>query len=176
MTEDAINKASSLRQNIIVSAKKITPYIFKEMAGIEVDFNEEMTRKVEYAVFKLRYRLAYAVTSLVPITGQVNGYVGLHLSNTLIFKATSTMVGYKIKEVNLDVKDAAGELCNCVAGNMKTDLDHNAIKINIGLPLVLCGTYVASSVKPPLMSSICVFTTPFGNGCVELAIDVPPLQ
>ncbi|MEI8345382.1 MAG: chemotaxis protein CheX [Candidatus Omnitrophota bacterium] len=168
-----MGEASNIRQQVIEVGRQVVPYIFDQMTGIPMTFNEEITRKVEYAVLKLRFRLAYDLTSLVSVRGAVNGYVCLHLSKSLLFQAISQMISQPVAVIDNNVKDGAGELGNIVTGNMKTQLYSRGIKYNIGLPLILCGTYVASSARPPLVSSVSVFTSPYGNGCLEVAVDAP---
>jgi chemotaxis protein CheX len=160
-----------IREKFLASAQKIVPQIFRTMATVEMVYSPEMTEKVVHALSTLKYRLAYDITSLVSIHGSVSGYVALHVNRSMIQKATSSMIHQGVTEIDAWVRDAVGEVCEVIAGNMKADLHLEGVEFDIGLPLILSGSHVSASSKPPLSSTLCVFTTLYGNSCLELALD-----
>ena len=79
------------------------------------------------------------VSSLVGLAGTYNGLVSLHMPSTLAMRATSSMLGMEVTEVNDDVNDAMGEIANMIAGSFKQHLSTSGMDIHISTPSVIHG-------------------------------------
>lgn len=75
------------------------------------------------------------ITGVIEIRGGIMGTIALNLSNHLAIAAASTLREEKLREVNLEVIDAIGEMVNIIAGQAKSELA--AHKLVLGLPSVL---------------------------------------
>jgi len=90
------------------------------------------------------------VSSLVGLAGTYNGLVSLHMPSTLAMRATSSMLGMEVTEVDEDVNDAMGEIANMIAGSFKQHLSKSGLDIHISTPSVIHGKeYVISLGSNP---------------------------
>ena len=160
-----------IREKFIDSAKLVAPDVFRKMTCVEMVYSSEMTKKAETILSELRCRLSYDITSIVSLRGSIGGFLALHLNKSILQKATSSMIRQGVREVDSWAMDAAGELCEVIAGNIKKNLYRESIRFDVGLPLVLSGSYVSASAKPPLKSSLCIFAAFYGNACLEFALN-----
>lgn len=90
------------------------------------------------------------ISSLVGLAGSYNGLVSLHMPSELALKATSSMLGMTVTELNDDVNDAMGEIANMIAGSFKLHLSRSGLDIHISTPSVVYGKeYVISLGNAP---------------------------
>ena len=90
------------------------------------------------------------VSSLVGLAGTYNGLVSLHMPSTLAMRATSSMLGMEVAEIDDDVNDAMGEIANMIAGSFKLHLSKSGMDIQISTPSVIHGKeYVISLGSNP---------------------------
>jgi chemotaxis protein CheX len=79
------------------------------------------------------------VSSLVGLTGEYNGLVGLHMPNSLAMNVASGMLGMEVTELDDDLKDAIGEIGNMIAGSFKNQLSKSGLDIQLSMPSVIYG-------------------------------------
>ena len=90
------------------------------------------------------------ISALVGLAGTYNGLVSLHMPSTLAMKATSSMLGMEVTEVDDDVNDAMGEIANMIAGSFKQHLSKSGLDIHLSTPSVVHGKeYVISLGNNP---------------------------
>ena len=76
-------------------------------------------------------------------------------------KATSTLCGKELTELDPDVMDAIGELTNIVIGSAKKYLTD--FTMNISLPTVIKGDRLVNKEPPNVFAFIVPFKTKFGG-------------
>jgi len=79
-----------------------------------------------------------ALTSLVGLSGQVQGVVVLRFPLDTALRLAGRMLATEINEVNEEVVDAISEIVNMVAGSAKAKLGYDP-PLNLGLPTVVQG-------------------------------------
>lgn len=79
------------------------------------------------------------VTSLVGLSGKVEGVVALRFPPETALGLASRMLGTEMAEINDEVTDAISEMVNMVAGSAKAKFDHDP-PLELGLPTVVEGT------------------------------------
>lgn len=90
------------------------------------------------------------VSALVGLAGTYNGLVSLHMPSELAIKATSSMLGMDVNEINDDVNDAMGEIANMIAGSFKMQLSKSGTDVHLSTPSVVCGKeYIISLGSVP---------------------------
>ncbi len=80
----------------------------------------------------------------------VTGAVYLHMAEPLAKKVTSAMLGMPVEEVNTDtdVNDVVGELCNMVAGGLKSTLCDLGSACAVSTPTIIRGRAFAVETTP----------------------------
>lgn len=78
------------------------------------------------------------VTSLIGISGQVQGVVVLRFPPATALNIAGRMLGQEIDEINAEVVDAVSELVNMVAGSAKAKFNTDP-PLELGLPTVVQG-------------------------------------
>ncbi len=76
------------------------------------------------------------IVSKVEFSGTAVGTFTLHFRTDLALKVTSNMLQTNVNEVNGDVQDAIKEICNMIAGGIKTRLAQRGINVEYSLPVV----------------------------------------
>ena len=79
------------------------------------------------------------VSSMVGMAGTYNGLVSLHMPCNLAIRATSSMLGMEVTEIDDDVNDALGEIANMIAGSFKQHLSRGGLDIRLSTPSVVYG-------------------------------------
>ncbi len=111
-----------------------------------------------------------AVTSLVGISGQVQGVVVLRFPAETALEIAERMLGTEVSVVNAEVVDAVSEIVNMVAGSAKAKFDYDP-PLELGLPTVVQG----SDYKVKYPSGTTWLEVPFeseaGNFAMELTFE-----
>lgn len=90
------------------------------------------------------------VSALVGLAGTCSGLVGLHMPSDLAIRATSSMLGMEVADIDDDVNDAIGEIANMIAGSFKMHLSKSGQDIRLSTPSVVCGKeYVITPGNKP---------------------------
>jgi len=79
------------------------------------------------------------VSALVGLAGNYSGLVSLHMPSNLAVRATSSMLGMEVTELDDDVNDAMGEIANMIAGSFKLHLSKSGLDIHLSTPSVVYG-------------------------------------
>lgn len=81
-----------------------------------------------------------SIASVITLSGQVSGLISLHASQALAGHIGRALLQAEKHEdlTDPEIRDAFGELCNIIAGNIKTRcLEQLAVKMEIGIPTVI---------------------------------------
>ena len=79
------------------------------------------------------------ISSMVGLAGTYNGLISLHMPCNLAIRATSSMLGIEVTELDDDVKDALSEIANMIAGSFKQNLSKGGMDIRLSTPSVVYG-------------------------------------
>jgi chemotaxis protein CheX len=79
------------------------------------------------------------ITSIVGLTGEVNGSLAVSFSEAAILQVVSNMFGEAFKEINDEVRDAVGELSNMISGDARRILESEGHQFQAALPTVIEG-------------------------------------
>ncbi len=110
----------------------------------------------------------YEVSGVIGLSGNAKGTVVLSLCRDAAIKAASAMLGEPADSINVDVRDAIGELTNIIAGSAKVKLEQLAL--NVGLPTVITGKGHCIDF-PKQITPICIpFDGPWGAVAVEVGL------
>lgn len=108
----------------------------------------------------------YDVSAIIGITGSATGTIVVSLSARAAMQALQRMVGVEAAEIDADVLDAVGELCNMIAGGAKAKLEHHQLAISI--PNMVSGVghqiHYPSQVQPIRLQ----FESELGPFCIDV--------
>ncbi len=107
----------------------------------------------------------HEVSSIIGISGSVNGCVVISFSHAVAFEMVSALIGDKVTELDEDCTDAIGEIANIIAGNAKTDFPSNNNAISV--PSVVVGKH-----KVTYPSGIPIITIPCITNQGEMFIEI----
>lgn len=93
------------------------------------------------------------VVSKVQFTGPAVGTFTLHFRTDLALKVTSNMLQTSVTVMNGDVDDAIKEICNMIAGGIKTRLAQRGVNVEYSLPVV-----EQSQAQTPSNNEVLVFS------------------
>ncbi|PIE74513.1 MAG: chemotaxis protein CheX [Deltaproteobacteria bacterium] len=79
------------------------------------------------------------ISGILEISGAINGSVVITFSETSILGIVSAMFGEQMNEMNEDINDAVGEICNMIAGQATTKINSMDTKVKIGLKEICVG-------------------------------------
>jgi chemotaxis protein CheX len=78
------------------------------------------------------------ISAVIGLSGEARGAVVISMKDALAFKLTSILTGRAHQVLYEDVVDAAGEIINIIAGNVKYELE-STFKLVISLPTIVKG-------------------------------------
>lgn len=107
----------------------------------------------------------HEISSIIGISGAVNGCVVISFSHAVAFEVVSAMIGSEVTELDDDSTDAIGEIANIIAGNAKTDFPTNNNSISV--PSVVVGKH-----KVTYPTGIPIITIPCNTEKGELFIEI----
>jgi len=79
------------------------------------------------------------LTALIGLAGDLSGVITLSCSAASAAHMASSMLGAAIEEVDDDVRDALGEICNMIAGNFRAKIPGQASSCSLSIPTVISG-------------------------------------
>jgi len=120
------------RLDIISSAGDTVIELFDMMLSMKLDLSDSGNEQDIEGVRTL---------GMINFAGEVMGSINLQLSHTFARIITSKMIDIPLEEVKEEeeVKDVIGELCNIVAGNLKSGFCDSGLKCEISPPSITVG-------------------------------------
>jgi chemotaxis protein CheX len=79
------------------------------------------------------------LTAMIGIAGQLMGTMSVRCNTAAACGMAGAMLGVEVTEVDADVRDALGEVCNMVAGNFKHKISGLAEGCSLSCPTVISG-------------------------------------
>ena len=95
------------------------------------------------------------ISAVIGLTGEARGAVVISMKDALAFKLTTMLTGKAHQVIYADVVDAAGEIINIIAGNVKYDLE-STFKLVISLPTIVKGKDHSINWPDSLARVICI--------------------
>jgi len=136
--------------------------VFKELLGETLD--------VKPPYFMDKEKIAeWDISAVIGLTGEARGAVVISMKDALGFELTKILTGKAHKVLYSDVVDAAGEIINIIAGNVKYDLE-SAFKLVISLPTIVKGKNHTINWPDSLTRVICIPFTIFEREDFSLSI------
>jgi chemotaxis protein CheX len=86
-----------------------------------------------------RPNVSSEITAMVGLAGQLCGILTLRCSGQTASVMASKMLGVESSEVNQQLWDAIGEICNMVAGNFKNKLTGLSDRCMLSVPTIITG-------------------------------------
>jgi chemotaxis protein CheX len=89
------------------------------------------------------------VTAVVGFGGAMSGACVLRMGQTIAIRMASKMTGMNIAELDDTVTDAAGEICNMLAGTWKGHVPEVSVGCMLSVPTVVTGRDYQIHVQKP---------------------------
>lgn len=86
------------------------------------------------------------IIALVGLSGGSVGVVGVYASSALARRIAGTLLGSEPSAVNVEVRDAFGEVANIIAGNVATFLCDQGENVQLSLPTVTVGNSLVTTI------------------------------
>lgn len=152
LDETVLSDANLTEEDVRAKIAEITRGVFSTMVMLDVVDQQPLTEPV--------VSFHETMTSMVGLAGSHSGILALHCPKNLALRATSSMLGMEVTEIDDDVNDAMGEIANMVGGDVKHIFSPKGADINLSIPTVIYGSdYVLES-----MSSAESLVIPFDCG------------
>ncbi len=120
-----------------MKADIINPFI--EGATHILDTTASVKLKAKPPFIKTTQEHQGDISGILEITGDIKGSVAITFSEKSILGIVSAMFGEEMNEMNDDIKDAVGELCNMIAGQVTTKISSLGIKATVRLKEICMG-------------------------------------
>jgi len=78
------------------------------------------------------------VSAVIGLTGDVSGTISISFEETCILNIVSNLFNEKV-EMNDEIKDTVGELCNIITGQARQKLNELGLKVKAGIPELITG-------------------------------------
>jgi chemotaxis protein CheX len=108
------------------------------------------------------------VTGVMGLTGAARGTVSVSFSEKCILSIVSGMFGEAIKELNEEIRDAAGEISNMISGQARRTLEEMGLSLTAAIPTVIMGR--GHSLSP--ITTYPVIAIPFKTEHGDFTIEV----
>ena len=111
------------------------------------------------------------VTGVIGLTGEARGSISVSFSEKSILAIVSNMFGEEIKELNEEIKDAAGEITNMISGQARKILEELGRTLHGAIPSVIMGknhTLTHMTTSPIIAIP---FSTDNGDFTIEVCIE-----
>ncbi|MDR0656306.1 MAG: chemotaxis protein CheX [Treponema sp.] len=145
-----------------------TRNVFKEFVGTDLVVDRPFFADKDKAT-------DWDISAVIGLTGEARGAVVISMKNSLAIRITDLLTGSSHTKLDDDVVDAAGEIVNIIAGNVKKNLEE-AFRLVISLPAIVTGK--EHTVKWPNNSAriICIPFTAFGNESFTLSVAIEAVK
>ncbi|MBN2420470.1 MAG: chemotaxis protein CheX [Deltaproteobacteria bacterium] len=78
------------------------------------------------------------VSAVIELSGDVSGTISISFEETCILNIVSNLFNEKV-EMNDEIKDTVGELCNIITGQARQKLNELGLNIQAGIPRLITG-------------------------------------
>ncbi|MBW1765433.1 MAG: chemotaxis protein CheX [Deltaproteobacteria bacterium] len=111
------------------------------------------------------------VSAVIGLTGEVKGTISVSFTEKSILAIVSSMFGEEMKELNDDIKDAAGEIANMISGQARQKLEELGRSLKAAIPTVIMGRdhSVSHITSQPIVAI--PFTTDNGELTIEVCFE-----
>ncbi|MCB1049570.1 MAG: chemotaxis protein CheX [Acidobacteria bacterium] len=146
----------------------INPFIESTLRSLELMAGISATR--ENLTLKEGLITTFDISSIVSLTGQVEGSIIISMPSSLACKVASNLLMEEHTELDPAVEDAIGEMGNIIVGDARRSLKDSGYDVSISLPNVVFGTGHHISRRPSVPCIAIPFTTPEGPFEVNVGI------
>jgi flagellar motor switch protein FliN/FliY len=150
--------------DIIMAVRGAVVELFDTMLSMEIKPSEDDAAAVETDEIVL--------VGFVSLAGKVNGSVNIRVSQTLARKMAAGMLGMEIEEIEGDeeVKDVLREVCNIIAGGLKSNFCDVGLACQISTPSITTGNHFEIRTLHMERYERFVFSCGDESLCVEIAV------
>jgi chemotaxis protein CheX len=132
LSHELLNSLNSTEDVLVAQLNRDVKEIFTSMVGLDDLLHLPM--QIDPVT-----TFTDCISSMVGLAGHYNGLVSLHMPSGLALKATSSMLGMEVSEIDEDVNDAMGEIANMIAGSFKMHLSKSGADVQLSTPSVVYG-------------------------------------
>ncbi len=154
--------------DIIQSVRGAVVELFDTMLSMEITPVEEASEE--------RDENEIVLVGFVSLAGKVNGSVNIRVSRNMAREMAAGMLGMEIEEIESDeeVKDVLREVCNIVAGGLKSNFCDAGLACQISTPSITTGNHF--QIQTLHMERYDKFAFTYGDEsiCVEIALKFVP--
>lgn len=149
--------------DIIMAVQRSVVDLFDTMLSMEVTPVDEDIQSLEDEI---------VLVGFVSLAGKVNGSVNIRVSQEMSRKMAAGMLGMELEEIESDeeVKDVLREVCNIVAGGLKSNFCDVGLTCQISTPSITTGN--SFEIQTLHMERYERFAFQYGSEiiCVEIAV------
>ncbi|MBN1101978.1 MAG: chemotaxis protein CheX [Deltaproteobacteria bacterium] len=111
------------------------------------------------------------VTGVIGLTGKARGTVSVSFSENCILAIVSGMFGEEMKELNEEIRDAAGEISNMISGQARRQLEEIGLSLSAAIPTVIMGKNHSLSPITTYPVIAIPFQTSHGDFTIEVSFE-----
>jgi len=130
-----------------------TEELFSSTCGVQLQLKQDDERLTSDGV----------VIAIISLVGDVEGAIFLGLPRETAPTLVAKFAGFEVPFDSPDMGDAAGELANILAGDVKKRLDAKGVKANISLPSVIRAESLEVLVQRESASVRVCYDSPVGT-------------
>ena len=151
-------------QNYVEPFVEVTVNTFKEFVGIEV-----VPRHPHFLDPDKSFE--WDVSAVIGLSGVVKGAIIISMKADLALKLTELLTTEIHKDIDADVVDAIGEICNIIAGNMKPRVP-NGDRIVISIPTIIKGKEHSIAWPSKATRILCIPHKAYDNDIFHLMVAI----
>ena len=150
--------------DIIQSVRGSVVELFDTMLSMEITPVEEASEEIDENEIVL--------VGFVSLAGKVNGSVSVRVSQTMAREMAAGMLGMEEEEVESDeeIKDVLREVCNIVAGGLKSNFSDAGLACQISTPSITTGNNFQIQTLHMERYDKFIFACGDESICVEIAV------
>jgi chemotaxis protein CheX len=108
------------------------------------------------------------VSAMIGLTGGISAMLGIHCPSAVGLAVAGAMLGMELEKIDVDVKDALGEMANMMAGGIKERLSLENINLELAIPTAVAGQSYVISAPNGSKRVVVPFTISQGQFFVEI--------
>lgn len=140
-----------------------TLYVIESISTMKIENKEVYLKKDETAKGD--------VSSIIGLSGDMEGSVSVTFSEKIILPLVSEMFGEEMTELNDEIKDAVGEIANMISGRARQSLETIGKNLKAAIPSVIMGKdHSISHITDEKIMAI-PFMTDHGEFTIELCME-----